>query len=180
MSAEMSETPRDSTGSVGSSRVRLTHHPDWWRVRDVMTSPVVGVAPDAPDTEIVDLLLERGMAGLPVTDDRGGLLGIVTEADFVRREAERAATYGDAAGGRLRAETVAADRATGAGVTAAALMSAPAVTASPDDDLPSTARTLIETGHCVLPVVADDGRVVGIVSRRDLLTPAWVHASAER
>jgi CBS domain-containing protein len=50
-------------------------------------------------------------------------------------------------------------------------------TAAPDEDLRATARHMLESGHKRLPVVAD-GRLVGIVSRRDLLAPAYAGQGA--
>jgi CBS domain-containing protein len=147
---------------------RLAGHPDWWRVRDVMTTHVVRAAPAMTYAEVVDLLLAHGISGLPVTDAAGRLLGIVTEADLVRHDAGRA--------------SVPAGRPTDApvsGETAAELMTCPVVTAEPDDDLPTTACKLLDSGYRRLPVVATDGSLVGIVSRRDLLTPAWEDASGE-
>ena len=159
------DTTDQRDGRRDATVTRPAAHPDWWCVRDVMTTHPVCVAPTASAAEVVDLLLAHGVSGLPVTDARGHLLGVVTEADLVRREAQRSISgpqgEGRSAAGSGRAET------------AAALMSSPAVTVSPDDDLPTTARTLLTCGVRRLPVVAGDGRVVGIVSRRDLLTPAW-------
>jgi CBS domain-containing protein len=152
-----------------ASSTRLAAHPDWWRVRDVMTTCVVRATPSMTYDELVDLLLAHDISGLPVTDDAGRLLGIVTEADLVRHEAGRTSA---AAGGPHDAPAP--------GDAAAELMTSPAVTASPDDDLPTTASTLLDNGYRRLPVVAADGRLVGIVSRRDLLTPAWADANAER
>jgi hypothetical protein len=57
---------------------RLGDHPEWWRVRDVMTTDVARVRPDATYDEIVDVLTARGVSGLPVTDEGGRLVGIVT------------------------------------------------------------------------------------------------------
>jgi CBS domain-containing protein len=56
-------------------------------VRDIMTTAVVTVGPDAPFAEIVDRLLAHDISGVPVTEADGTLLGIVTEADLVSREA---------------------------------------------------------------------------------------------
>jgi CBS domain-containing protein len=153
---------------------RLGDHPDWWRVRDVMTTDVARVRPDATYDHIVDLLVARGVSGLPVTDQDGRLVGIVTEADLVTREA-----YGP---GRRRPYDVWLDNLRNrppawvrktAATTAADLMTRTVVTTSPDADLPSTARRLLESGCRRLPVIDADGRLVGIVSRRDLLAPAY-------
>ena len=55
------------------------------RVRDVMTSPVISIAPDSTVLEAVRIMLLRHISGLPVIDKGGGLVGIVTEGDFLRR-----------------------------------------------------------------------------------------------
>jgi CBS domain-containing protein len=158
---------------------RLGDHPDWWRVRDVMTTDVARLGPDATHDEIVDLLLARRVSGLPVTDEDGRLVGIVTEADLVTREA-----YGpgrrcpvDVLLDNLRNRPPAWVRKAAA-TTAADLMTRTVVTTSPDADLPTTARRLLESGHRRLPVIDADGRLVGIVSRRDLLAPAYGYPAA--
>lgn len=150
------------------SRAHLAAQPGWWRVRDVMTAPAVHVVPTTTREEIADLLVEHGVSGLPVVDDEGRPVGVVTEADLVRGIADPAAgRSAPGAGAPPPGEAT-----SGSGETAASLMTRPAVTATPDDDLPSTARRLLAAGCRRLPVVADDGRLVGIVSRRDLLAPA--------
>ena len=139
-------------------------------VRDVMTTDVVTVPPDADFGEIVERLLDRGISGLPVVDADGTLLGMVTEADLVSREA-----YGP---GRRRPLGLVLDYLRdrdpawvrkASGTTARDLMTQVVTTASPDDELRVIARVLLESGHRRLPVVRADGRLAGIVSRRDLL-----------
>lgn len=139
------------------------------KVRDVMTSTVVTVTPDTPFPELVDRLLHYGISGLPVVDEDGHLVGIVTEADLVSKEA-----YG---GRRRRALELLADliagretrwASKGKGRTAAQVMTTKVETARPGDDLRAAARRLVENRLKRLPVV-DDGKLVGIVSRTDLL-----------
>lgn len=60
------------------------------------------------------------------------------------------------------------------GTTAREIMTHAVTTASPDDDLRVAARRMRESGHKRLPVVATDGRLVGIVSRRDVLALAYI------
>lgn len=141
------------------------------RVCDVMTSPVVTVTPDAKFADLVDRLLTANVSGLPVVDARGSLVGIVTEADLVSKEA-----YGYR---RRRPLGLVSDYLRGhdpqwvrkaAGRTAREIMSAEVATASPDDDVAFAARLMLASHHKRLPVV-DEGRVVGIVSRHDLLRP---------
>ena len=55
------------------------------KVRDVMTSDVVSVGPEASIDEAVQLMLQRRISGLPVIDHAGELVGVVTEGDFLRR-----------------------------------------------------------------------------------------------
>jgi CBS domain-containing protein len=57
------------------------------KVRDIMTAPAITVGPDAPFVQIVDALLVNDISGVPVTDDDGRLLGVVSEADVVTKEA---------------------------------------------------------------------------------------------
>jgi CBS-domain-containing membrane protein len=147
-------------------------------VRDVMTTDVVTVGPDATCDEVVHRLLARGVSGLPVTDSDNTLLGIVTETDLVIHDA-----YGPL---RRRPAVRVADDLQGrdrtwvrkaSGTTARKLMTPFVMTASPDDELRVTARRMLESGYRRLPVVASDGRLVGIVSRRDLLAPAYARAA---
>ncbi len=139
-------------------------------VRDVMTTDVVTVTPDAGFGEIVELLLDHGISGLPVVDADGALVGMVTEADLVSREAygpERRRPLGLVLD-YLRDRDPAWVRKA-SGTTARDLMTREVTTASPDDELRVIARVLLESGHRRLPVVRADGRLTGIVSRRDVL-----------
>lgn len=144
-------------------------------VRDVMTTDVVTVGLDATYGEMVDHLLAHDISGLPVVDTDGILLGLVTEADLVSREA-----YGPE---RRRPLGLVADYLRGddpgwlrkaSGGTAGEIMTREVTIASPDDELRVAARRMLESGHKRLPVVATDGRLVGIVSRRDVLALAYI------
>jgi CBS domain-containing protein len=55
------------------------------QVKDVMTSPVISVEPDASIWQAVRIMLQRRISGLPVIDKHGRLVGMVTEGDFLRR-----------------------------------------------------------------------------------------------
>jgi CBS domain-containing protein len=145
------------------------------QVRDVMTTDVLTVGPEASFAELVDALLTRGVSGLPVVDESGRLLGIVTEADLVSKEA-----YGP---GRRRALALVADYFRGrdpqwvrksSGLRASELMTAEPDSVTPDDDVVEVARRMLERHHKRLPVLVD-GRVVGIVSRHDLLQSLGRH-----
>src|SRR5262249_61606997 len=55
------------------------------KAKDVMTSPVISVEPDASIWEAVRIMLQRRISGLPVIDKQGRLVGMVSEGDFLRR-----------------------------------------------------------------------------------------------
>jgi CBS domain-containing protein len=144
-------------------------------VRDVMTRDVFTVGSAATYPEMVDLLLTHDISGLPVVDADGILLGLVTEADLVSREAygpHRRRPLGLVAGYLRGREPVWLRKASG--TTAHEIMTHVVTTASPDDELRVVARRMLESGYKRLPVVRPDGRLVGIVSRRDVLALAYI------
>ncbi len=139
------------------------------RVRDVMTTTVVTAQPETPFQELVGLMLRHGISGLPVVDAVGHPIGIVTEADLVTKEAYRLhrhpAPMVDPVA--FRQENTWAAKARGA--CAREVMSTPVRAVRPDDLLRMAAARMVATGINRLPVVDDDGRLVGIVSRTDIL-----------
>ncbi|HET6966123.1 MAG TPA: CBS domain-containing protein [Acidimicrobiales bacterium] len=141
------------------------------QVREVMSAHVITVDPDDSFHEVVGKLLDNDISGVPVVDGAGRLLGIVTEADLMSNEAygyrrRRAlALVGDYLAGRNPAWV-----AKSSARLARDLMSGVTSTARPEDDLRAVARRMLEHGHKRMPVV-QDGRLVGIVSRHDLLAP---------
>jgi CBS domain-containing protein len=132
-------------------------------VRDVMTSTVVTVADSVPFKEIVRLMQVHGVSALPVVDAQGHLAGIVSEADLLPKEASETDGEHHLFGPRRKR----ADKA--AGLVAAQLMSAPVAAVGPDATLREAARLILERKVKRLPVVDGEGRIIGIVSRADLL-----------
>jgi CBS domain-containing protein len=142
------------------------------KVSAMMTTPAVTVQKDASFAEIVDTLLTFDVGGVPVVDVSGHLVGVVTEADLVSKDA-----YGYR---HRRPLSVIADHLRrhdahlmrkASGHTAAELMSTSPEVASPDDEADDVARRMLEGHHKRLPVVDTAGHVVGIVARHDLLRP---------
>ena len=140
-------------------------------VRDVMTSPAVTVTPETPFAGIVTMLLDHDISGVPVVDEHQRLVGIVTEADLVTKQA-----YGYR---RRRALGLVADHLRGrdpswvrkaGGLTAGELMTRHPDVVGPDDELALAARRMLEGRHKRLAVVSN-GKLVGVVSRHDLLRP---------
>jgi CBS domain-containing protein len=137
------------------------------RVSDVMTTAVVTVDRITPYQEIDRLLTEHRISGVPVLKMGREVAGVVTEADLLAAEDEtnRRARL-DSSVGRRRLW----HKQPYASLTAGTLMTAPAITIGPDATIPAAAR-LMNTHHVRrLPVVDEDGKLVGIVSRRDLLS----------
>jgi CBS-domain-containing membrane protein len=136
------------------------------RVRDVMTAKVVSARRDTPYKELVRLLAERGVSGLPVLDDQDRVVGVVSEADLLVKPAHPANHFQRYFLQRKRDRL---ERAKAHGAVAAELMSYPAVTIGPDATVAEAARLLRK--HLVkrLPVVDPQGRLLGIVSRGDVL-----------
>ncbi|MFE4977162.1 CBS domain-containing protein [Kitasatospora sp. NPDC056651] len=132
-------------------------------VESVMTSPVVLVSPETGFREIVALLSEYDITGVPVVDPEGRPLGVVSEADLLRTLAAQ-----DDPASLLPAPESAQAGPDGE-VTAADLMTAQPVCTTPEVSVVAAARTMSRHGLKRLPVLDEEGRVIGMVSRGDLL-----------
>jgi len=135
-------------------------------VRDVMTSPVVTVPPNAPVKAIAELLLSERVSAVPVVGANGHLLGIVSDADLLPKQIDLPAGshvpwFG---GGHFSHEF----RRRREALTAEGLMTSPVICAHPDTTLRQAAKTMCLRHIKRLPVV-DGSSLVGIVSRSDLL-----------
>ena len=137
-------------------------------VKSVMTDKVVAVRSAASFKEIVDVLAEYKVSAVPVVDQDCLVLGVVSEADLLHKL--ELATC-DLHRRRLDRRRVRTAKTKAAGDRAAALMSAPAVTIGPQAPIGEAARLMAREQVKRLPVVNSEGRLVGIVSRRDLLRP---------
>ncbi|MFC8849131.1 MULTISPECIES: CBS domain-containing protein [unclassified Micromonospora] len=137
-----------------------------WQVGDVMTEDVATVGEQTPYRQIVDVLVRRGISGVPVVDGFRRVLGVVSETDLLHK-IERVGHPDERRvfGGRRRR----AAREKAAALVAGDLMTAPAVTTYPQASLPAAARQLERDAVRRLPVLDDLGRLVGIVTRGDLL-----------
>jgi CBS domain-containing protein len=134
------------------------------RVRDVMTTTVTTVDRPTPYKEIVRLLTENRVSGLPVLSMGRHVVGVVTEADLLAEEDKTARERMARPGRVLRRPP------RHWALTAGELMSSPAITIHPDATIPGAARTMNAHHIRRLPAVDEDGCLLGIVSRRDLLS----------
>ncbi|WP_187144272.1 CBS domain-containing protein [Microvirga massiliensis] len=138
-------------------------------VADIMTREVVSVLPDTPIHEIANTLLEKRIRAVPVTDSKGRLLGVVSEADLIRRV--ELGTDEDGSWWRKvfrDASTAAVDYVRSHGRRARHVMTARPVTTTADTPLHELARALGKRRLRWLPAVAGD-HVIGVVSRSDLV-----------
>ena len=148
------------------------------KVRDVMTHSVLSVRREAPLKEVALVLVDHRISGVPVVDVDGAVLGVVSEADLLMKE--RGA---DAVRHRPLARFLGESResrsqlAKLAAVTAGEAMTAPAVTIESGRRISEAAALMIARRVNRLPVV-DDGRLVGIVTRADLVR-AYVRSDDE-
>ncbi len=140
-------------------------------MKDVMTTRVVAVGRNATFKDIVVLLTEYRVSAFPVLDDEGKVIGVVSEADMLSKEALVAAMGGQAARlGRIAGSPYHGEFAKAAAVTAADLMTKPPVVVTPDEPVTSAARLMYHGRVKRLPVVGEKGQLVGIVSRADVLS----------
>jgi len=139
------------------------------KVSSVMSTDPATVREDTPFKDIVRVLEQRDISAAPVVDAAGRVVGVVSEADLLVKQGA-----GDPDSARSpkrwwRHHDAPTDPRTDA-VTAAALMTRPAITVTADATVAHAAREITKHNVKRLPVVDDDGKLVGVVSRKDLLT----------
>jgi CBS-domain-containing membrane protein len=133
-------------------------------VQEIMTTRVIWVKKDATFREMAVALREHRVSAFPVVDDDRKVIGVVSEADMLTKEA-----LGDEPGvlaGILHRR----DQAKARGVTAGDLMTATVVTVRPDDTVEHAAKLMYDRRVKRLPVTDADGQLVGIISRADVLS----------
>lgn len=142
------------------------------KVGSVMTTEVVRATYGTPFKEVARLLGAHRVSGLPVVDEDEKVLGVVSETDLMIRQAETPDPYEPRKHPRLAGLTRRGrTRAVKAGArTAGRLMTAPPVTVHAENTIVEAARTMAKHRIERLPVLDEEDRLVGIVTRRDLLT----------
>ncbi|GID32310.1 CBS domain-containing protein [Paractinoplanes brasiliensis] len=136
-----------------------------WGVDDVMTKAVLSVDAAATYRDVVDLLVDNRLSAVPVIDAFGRVVGVVSEADLLRKIEYAGDEEPRLFDGRRRRD----DRHKALARTVSELMTAPAVTALSGTSIAAAARLMDREKVKRLPVVDDLGRLIGIVSRGDLL-----------
>jgi CBS domain-containing protein len=145
------------------------------KVSQLMTPEVITIGRDAPLKEAARRMIEAGVSGLVVTDDHGALEGVITEADFVKAESKRRADRR----ARLlrwlsREESAMPDTERLVGD----VMTSDVITLDFAADHAEAARLMRKAGVKRIPIVDEAGRLVGILSRSDILR-AFARADAD-
>jgi CBS domain-containing protein len=135
------------------------------KVGDVMTARVVAVRLNATYKEMAVHLRKHRVSAFPVVNDDNKVVGVVSEADLLTKEALDGEVPGFI-GGILRHK----EQAKAAGLTASNLMTMPAITIQADEDVAEAARLMYSKRVKRLPVTSSDGHLMGIISRADVLS----------
>ncbi|WP_333766740.1 CBS domain-containing protein [Streptomyces sp. IBSBF 2435] len=137
------------------------------KVGNVMTSDVVRVRETTPFKQVAALLAQHRISAVPVVDDDEKVVGVISESDLMVRQARQEET---APRHRLPLSPASRRNAAKAGaLTAGRLMSTPPVTVHADDSIAFSARAMAQHRVERLPVLDEEERLVGIVTRRDVL-----------
>ena len=137
------------------------------RVHEVMTTEVATTTPEALLKEAAVILVHRRISGMPVLDTDGRVVGVVSEADILAKEGDE-----QKQGGFLQWLIDPADPWVAArfdAVTVGDAMSAPAQTILADRTVAEAATLMLDENVNRLPVVDTDGKLIGLVSRGDLV-----------
>ena len=144
-----------------------THHGRWHsRVRDIMTTDIVAIDRITPFKQIAWLLVEHQINGVPVLSLGRHVAGVVTEGDLIAARDKHA-------GQRRRwtgSPRYGTDRSRYDRLSGEQLMTAPAITIHPDTSIAGAARLMSDHHIKLLPVVDQNGKIVGVVSRSELLS----------
>ena len=154
------------------------HEPLEQPVRAIMRSGVTTVRPDTPVADLVALLMQRGYRSLPVVDERRKLLGMITDGDLMRRAGllTRLGLQDKLTPEQMQMQLAALQDGP---QVAEAIMTAPAKSVRADDKVRHAAAIMAQNGIKRLPVVDGEGRLVGLVSRVDVLRSVEYHQQVE-
>jgi CBS-domain-containing membrane protein len=134
-------------------------------VKDVMSTHVIAVRQDAPYKDMAAMLRAQRVSAFPVLDEHNKVIGIVSESDLLTKEALEGTAPVMPQGMMAQRE-----HARASAVTAAELMTTPPVTIGPGEPVTQAARLMYSRRVKRLPVISDDGTLIGIVSRADVLS----------
>jgi len=142
-------------------------------VADVMSRDVITVQPQTPLNQAIQILAERRITGLPVVDDTGKLVGVISETDLMWQETgvtpPAYIMFLDSVIYLQNPTTYERDLHKALGQTVGEVMTTDAITIKPEKPLPQAAKLMHEKHIRRLPVVDDTGKVMGILTRGDII-----------
>lgn len=147
------------------------------KVKDVMTSPALTVGLDTPLKEVAETLSSRRISGLPVVNETGRVVGVISEADILYKERVVAKERHGLLGLLLEGSAVDAQEKLHAR-TAGEAMTSPPITAEPGLSVAEAAAKMLDEKINRLPIVDEQGSLLGIVTRADLVR-AFVRSDEE-
>ncbi len=143
------------------------------KIKDIMTTDVITVSTGDSVEHCARLLQENDISGLPVLDDNGKVAGIVTEGDLIRRASRiKAPGYLEILGGLIylgSPKKFVDELQRAMSYEAGQLMSKDVISVGPDDTVEKAATLMVDEGVNRLPVIDEQGELVGIISRRDIM-----------
>ncbi len=144
------------------------------RIKDIMTTDVITVSTSDSVEQCAKLLQENNISGLPVLDESGKVAGIVTEGDLIRRASRiKAPGYLEVLGGLIYLGSpgrFVEELQRAMSLEAGQLMSRDVISVKPEDSVEKAATLMVEKGINRLPVIDEKDKLVGIVSRRDIMS----------
>ncbi|ADH98235.1 CBS domain-containing protein [Salisediminibacterium selenitireducens] len=142
-------------------------------VKDVMTKEAVTIKPDTSVEDTAKLLLQHHFSGVPVVDDEGVLQGVVSEGDIIKRASHiQSPAVLEFLGGLIYLDSpkkYMEELKQAMSLTIGDLMKTEVITAHPDDSIEQIATKMLSKNIKRFPVVDEEGKVIGIISRRDIM-----------
>jgi CBS-domain-containing membrane protein len=142
-------------------------------VKDIMSTNIVSVKPDTEIIEAAKILLENRFNGLPVVDDSGKVVGIICQSDLIAQQKSLPIptlfTFLDGFIPLTSLKKMESEIQKIAAITVADAMTKKPVTVKPDTRIETVAALMADKKLYTLPVLDDDGRLIGIVGKEDLL-----------
>ncbi|MDD2604959.1 MAG: CBS domain-containing protein [Desulfobacterales bacterium] len=150
--------------------------------KDIMNREVITVRPDTEITKAAGILLEQKINGLPVVDDKGGLVGILCQSDLIAQQKKMPIpslfTFLDGLIALTSMKQIEKEVRKIAAIVVADAMTVDPVTVEPDTGIETVAALMVDNSFHTLPVV-EAGRLVGIIGKADILKTLTASPSSE-
>jgi CBS domain-containing protein len=142
------------------------------KVKDIMTKELITVSPDTEIVQATKLLLENRINGIPVTDETGKLVGILCQSDLIAQQKKLPIpsffTFLDGLITLTSMKQIEKQVQKIAAITVGQAMTPNPVTVQTDTDIEKVAALMVDKNFHTIPVV-DEGKLVGIVGKEDIL-----------